>query len=91
MSPPGSESGSKQPAVFNFIDGQWSPSTGTELLPVVNPATGEILGATPLSPAADVSRAVDAAKRAFPEWRASPAVDRARVLFRLKALLDHRA
>ena len=35
-----------------------------------------------------IAAAVEAAKRAFPAWRATPAVDRARVLFRLKALLD---
>ena len=74
--------------VANFIDGQWTASTGAEFLPVVNPATGEELGATPLSPASDVAAAVQAATRAFPAWRATPAVDRARVLFRLKALLD---
>ncbi len=74
--------------VANFIDGQWTASTGAEFLPVVNPATGEELGTTPLSPASDVAAAVQAATRAFPAWRATPAVDRARVLFRLKALLD---
>jgi malonate-semialdehyde dehydrogenase (acetylating)/methylmalonate-semialdehyde dehydrogenase len=57
-------------------------------LAVTDPATGERLGTTPLSPASDVVAAVEAAKRAFPSWRATPAVDRARVLFRLKALLD---
>jgi malonate-semialdehyde dehydrogenase (acetylating)/methylmalonate-semialdehyde dehydrogenase len=72
----------------NFIDGSWAPSTGEEVLPVTDPATGERLGTTPLSPASDVSAAVEAATRAFPEWRATPAVDRARVLFRLKSLLD---
>jgi malonate-semialdehyde dehydrogenase (acetylating)/methylmalonate-semialdehyde dehydrogenase len=41
-----------------------------------------------LSDAADVDAAVEAARRAFPEWRATPAVERARILFRLKALLE---
>ncbi len=77
-----------QPAIENFINGSWTPSSALEFLPVVNPATGERLGSTPLSPASDIAKAVDAAKEAFPSWRATPAVDRARVLFRLKALLD---
>ncbi|NNM05210.1 MAG: CoA-acylating methylmalonate-semialdehyde dehydrogenase [Gemmatimonadetes bacterium] len=80
-----SESG----VIRNFIDGSWLDSGATQLLPVVNPATGEDLGRTPLSPASDVEAAVKAAARAFPAWRSTPAVDRARVLFRLKALLDH--
>jgi malonate-semialdehyde dehydrogenase (acetylating)/methylmalonate-semialdehyde dehydrogenase len=41
-----------------------------------------------MSPASDVDQAVAAAKAAFPAWRATPAVDRARVLFRLKGFLD---
>ena len=76
------------PPVRNFIDGSWTASSGKEFLPITNPATGERLGTTPLSPASDVAAAVEAATRAFPSWRATPAVDRARVLFRLKALLD---
>jgi malonate-semialdehyde dehydrogenase (acetylating)/methylmalonate-semialdehyde dehydrogenase len=76
------------PPVRNYIDGAWTASKATETLPVINPATGERLGTTPLSPAADVEKAVAAAKAAFPDWRATPAVDRARVLFRLKGLLD---
>jgi len=76
------------PRVHNFIDGRWVASSAAESLPIIDPATGEVLGATPLSPAADVAAAVEAAKRAFPTWRSTPAVDRARVLFRLKALLD---
>ena len=79
---------SDHPPVPNFINGVWTASGAEEFLPVTNPATGERLGTTPLSPASDVAAAVDAATRAFPSWRSTPAVDRARVLFRLKALLD---
>jgi len=82
------ETSTGSPVVANFIDGQWTPSTAKETLLVINPATGDNLGSTPLSPAPDIAAAVEAAKRAFPPWRATPAVERARVLFRLKALLD---
>jgi len=74
--------------VKNYIDGKWRPSTATSTLPITNSATGKEIGRTPLSPASDVDAAVRAAVAAFPLWRATPAVDRARVLFRLKALLD---
>jgi malonate-semialdehyde dehydrogenase (acetylating)/methylmalonate-semialdehyde dehydrogenase len=59
-----------------------------ESLSVRNPATGEELERTPLSTVEDVDAAVRAALKAFPGWRATPAVERARILFRLKALLD---
>jgi malonate-semialdehyde dehydrogenase (acetylating)/methylmalonate-semialdehyde dehydrogenase len=75
-------------AIPNFIGGEWVHSTSAETLPVTDPGTGEELGRVPLSGAADVDRAVTAARQAFPAWRATPAVERARVLFRLKALLD---
>lgn len=74
--------------VSNRIDGEWIESSAAESLPVEDPGTGERLGSTPLSPAAEVDEAVRAAREAFPEWRETPAVERARVLFRLKALLE---
>jgi malonate-semialdehyde dehydrogenase (acetylating)/methylmalonate-semialdehyde dehydrogenase len=75
-------------AVPNFIGGQWVDASGGGTLPVENPATGDTLGRVPLSPAADVGAAVAAARAAFPGWRATSPVERARVLFRLKAGLE---
>ena len=73
--------------IDNYIGGRWS-SPSDARLPVENPATGELLDEVVLSGEADVHAAAKAAAKAFPEWRRTPAVDRARVLFRLKALLD---
>ncbi len=76
----------------NFIGGRWVAAATDATLEVRDPATGEFLGHTPLSGRAEVDAAVQAALRAFPDWRATPAVERARVLFRLKALLEtHKA
>ena len=72
----------------NFINGQWVSSEGTQSLEVRNPATDELLARTPMSTAVDVDRAVQAARKAFITWREVPAVERARYLFRYKALLD---
>lgn len=72
----------------NFIGGEWVDATAATLLDVTNPATGEILAKVPLSAAADVDAAVRAAERAYPAWSATPPVQRARHLFKLKALLD---
>jgi malonate-semialdehyde dehydrogenase (acetylating)/methylmalonate-semialdehyde dehydrogenase len=74
--------------VHNYIAGQWRRSTATETFPVVNPATGEELARTPLSPAGDVDAAAAAAARAFPAWRRVPAGDRIQFLFKLKPLLE---
>ena len=74
--------------VHNFINGSWTAASATDFLDVQNPATGEPLGRTPLSTRADVGRAVDAASAAFPSWRATPVVERARILFRLRAMLE---
>jgi len=72
----------------NYIGGAWTPSHGTDALPLRNPATGEALGRVPLGTARDVDEAVQAAAAAFPAWRATPPVVRARFLFRMKALLE---
>jgi malonate-semialdehyde dehydrogenase (acetylating)/methylmalonate-semialdehyde dehydrogenase len=74
--------------VHNYIEGQWQDSVATESLPVVNPATGEELARTPLSPAAEVDLAVQAAARAFPAWRRVPVTERVQFLFRLKTQLE---
>jgi malonate-semialdehyde dehydrogenase (acetylating)/methylmalonate-semialdehyde dehydrogenase len=55
---------------------------------VVNPATAEELARVPLSPAAEVEEAAQAAARALPAWRRVPVTDRVQYLFKLKALLE---
>jgi malonate-semialdehyde dehydrogenase (acetylating)/methylmalonate-semialdehyde dehydrogenase len=55
---------------------------------VDDPATGERIARVPLSTPAEVGEAVEAAASAFPAWRETPPAARARVLFRLKALLE---
>ncbi len=74
--------------IRNFIGGEWRTSATTEFLEVHNPATAEVLGRVPLSPAAEVDAAVQAAVRAFPEWRGVPVTDRIQYLFQLKRLLQ---
>jgi len=74
--------------VPNYINGQWSDSTAREFLDVTNPATGEIIAQTPLSDAAEVNAAIEAAAAAYPEWRRTPPEDRIQPLFKLKQLLE---
>src|SRR4051795_8249163 len=72
----------------NYVAGQWRPSTSSDALPVLNPATAEELARVPLSPAAEVEEAAQAAARALPAWRRVPVTDRVQYLFKLKALLE---
>jgi malonate-semialdehyde dehydrogenase (acetylating)/methylmalonate-semialdehyde dehydrogenase len=72
----------------NYIQGQWQNSGAVDHLPVVNPATGEELDRTPLSPLSELDRAVSAAARAYPAWRRVPVTERVQFLFRLKMLLE---
>ncbi|HEU4622472.1 MAG TPA: CoA-acylating methylmalonate-semialdehyde dehydrogenase [Burkholderiaceae bacterium] len=56
--------------------------------PVFNPATGAISAEVELADASIVDRAVQAAKRAFPAWSEMSALNRARILFRFKQLIE---
>ena len=47
--------------VPNYVNGQWIDSKATEWLDVTNPATGEVIAQTPLSSAAEVAAAIEAA------------------------------
>lgn len=76
------------PQLANFIGGAWSAVRAAARQPVLNPATAETLAEVPLSPAAEVERAVAAAVRVFPDWRATPPGDRVQFLFKLKHLLE---
>lgn len=77
----------------NYINGQWVQSHCPTSLPVINPATQEILAEVPYGAetAADVQKAVAAAQAAYLEWHSVPVLKRIQPLFRLKQLLeDHR-
>src|SRR5215468_2442884 len=58
---------------------------------VWNPSTGDVIAKVPLCTPADVDRAVQAANRAFPAWRETPAPDRARIMFRYRELIARNA
>lgn len=65
--------------------GQWRPAHGSEEIAVRSPATRVPLGHVPVADADDVAAAVDAADRAFADWRRTDALDRGR---HLRALAD---
>ncbi len=71
----------------NYVGGEWIESKG-ELHDIVNPATQKVVGRAPASTVDEVNAAVEEAKTAFPEWRATPPVARARYLFGLRELME---
>lgn len=72
----------------NYINGEWQTSSASNYLQVVNPATTEVLGNVPLSPAAEVNTAVAAAQTAGKLWRQTPPTERVQYLFKLKNFLE---
>jgi acyl-CoA reductase-like NAD-dependent aldehyde dehydrogenase len=60
-----------------WINGGWESSDSGDVIPVVNPATEEVLDTVPAATPHDVDRAVSAAKAAFRAWRETPATERA--------------
>ncbi len=63
-----------------YIDGAWVDADGRGTIPVENPANGERLGTVPKMGADETRRAIAAADRAWPAWRAKTAKERAVIL-----------
>jgi malonate-semialdehyde dehydrogenase (acetylating)/methylmalonate-semialdehyde dehydrogenase len=76
------------PILKNYVDGAWTASAAENFSEVCDPALGRPIARVPLGTAADVDHAVQAAAAAFPEWRATPPISRARYLFRLKEAFE---
>lgn len=72
----------------NYINGEWSASESTEVHELVNPATGEVLGAVPMSTVDETNAAIEAAAAAYQDWRNTPPVARARFLHRMIPLME---
>lgn len=74
--------------VPHYIGGQLINETDTEAQAIYNPALGEIIGQVHFASKATCDRAVAIAKAAGNEWSQTPAIKRARVLFRFRELLE---
>jgi aldehyde dehydrogenase (NAD+) len=74
-----------------YIGGEWVPPASGDVIEVENPATGEVLGTVPAGTAADVDRAVAAARAAFDGWAGTSMAERGAVLGKLSDALSARA
>ncbi|MBX9687086.1 MAG: CoA-acylating methylmalonate-semialdehyde dehydrogenase [Candidatus Obscuribacterales bacterium] len=71
-----------------LIAGKWVKSQAQEFSNVWNPSTGELIARVPVCKADEVDLAVQEAQKAFPAWNDTPIVERARVMYRFKGLLE---
>ena len=75
----------------NFVDGEYREAQTEASTPIINPATGEEFARAPVSSAADVEAALQAARRAFPGWRDSTPRERSLALLHIADALEARA
>ncbi len=75
----------------NFVDGESVDPLDGATEPIVNPATGEQIATAPCSSAADVDRAVAAARRAFDGWASATPGERSLALLRLADAIEQHA
>jgi len=74
-----------------YIDGAWCDARSGQTLPVINPADESVVAEVAYGTRGEAQRAVDAAARAFPEWRVASVYDRAKILKKTAELLRDRA
>ena len=72
----------------NYINGKFEDASTTRTLQVISPLDGTLLTEVPMSNHADLSKAVDAARKAFHGWSKTPIKERVQVFFRYKTLLE---
>ncbi|ADI29413.1 CoA-acylating methylmalonate-semialdehyde dehydrogenase [Methylotenera versatilis] len=77
--------------IGHYINGQHIAGASGRLSDVYNPATGEVQAKLSNASVAETEAAITAAQAAFPAWAAMPALRRARIVFKFKALLDEHA
>jgi len=76
--------------VGHFINGRMI-ADNDRIQDIYNPATGSVVRQVALAGKATVEEAIAAAQAAFPQWRDTPPIKRARIMFRFKELLEQNA
>jgi succinate-semialdehyde dehydrogenase/glutarate-semialdehyde dehydrogenase len=73
------------------INGKWRAATGGRTIPVLNPATEEVIGTVPHANHSDLDEALDAADRGFKAWKKVSAFERSKLMRKAANLLRERA
>ncbi|WP_052863841.1 aldehyde dehydrogenase family protein [Streptomyces niger] len=79
------------PSYGLFIDGEFAEAADGKVFKTVSPANEEVLSEVAQAGAADVERAVKAARKAFEKWSALPGAERAKYLFRIARIIQERS
>ena len=74
--------------IEHFIGGKQIPGSSDRKSQIFNPATGEKISEVRLASKSDLDQAVQVAKKAFETWSLKPALQRARVMFKFKELIE---
>jgi malonate-semialdehyde dehydrogenase (acetylating)/methylmalonate-semialdehyde dehydrogenase len=74
--------------IEHYVGGKIIPGTSDKKGKVFNPATGEQESEVRLASKADLDQAVSVAKKAFKTWSLKPSLQRARVMFKFKELIE---
>ena len=75
----------------NYVGGEWLDAVEGGTMEVLNPATGETIAEVPRGTEADVERAVEAARKALPDWLDTTPKDRMELLLKLADVIDENA
>jgi betaine-aldehyde dehydrogenase/aminobutyraldehyde dehydrogenase len=75
----------------NLVGGRWVDAIDGETMDVLNPSTGEVIAQVPQCSEADVERVVDAARKAWDEWRDKTPKDRMELLLKLADVMEEHA
>ena len=81
---------SNYPHVQLYIDGHWREGADARKLPVLNPATGEVMGELACAEIADLEEVAQAVNRGFDVWRKISAFDRYKIMRKASQLLRDR-
>jgi len=76
--------------IKNYVNGTFIQSNSENILDIIDPSNGKQLAKLPLSTKSEFDDAVESAKNAFPAWRETPPVVRARYFFKLKTLMEEK-
>ncbi|HYM94072.1 MAG TPA: aldehyde dehydrogenase family protein [Chitinophagaceae bacterium] len=90
--PESKSSATIKPQYDLFINGEWGKPSGNKYFDTINPANEEKLSEVAEANAADVDRAVKAARNAYEKvWKKIPAKERAKYIFRIARMIQERA
>ena len=76
------------PIMKPYIGGQWIESESTKFTTIHDPSTGKPIAQVPQCTAAEVEKAIAAAKAAYPAWKNTPVRNRANIMMKLRNLIE---